>query len=163
MAVMARREGLEFDSPLHSDCAPLHSAVQALLNAGIALHCLRDLTRGGLATALVELAENSGKNLTVREDDIAVCDAVQGACEILGLDPLYVANEGRFVAFIPAADADRALAALARNPVAAGSRIVGSVGGSVAGSASAQVIMQTSLGCERLLHQLPGEQLPRIC
>ncbi|WP_323844242.1 hydrogenase expression/formation protein HypE [Microbulbifer magnicolonia] len=159
MAVMAKREGLDFDSPLQSDCAPLHSPVQDLLNAGIAVHCLRDLTRGGLATALVELAESAGRKMTVRETEIPICDPVQGACEVLGMDPFYVANEGRFVAFVPSQQAELALAVLARNPVSADSRIIGTV----ASCSSPQVILQNALGCERLLDRLPGEQLPRIC
>ncbi|WP_308367354.1 MULTISPECIES: hydrogenase expression/formation protein HypE [unclassified Microbulbifer] len=159
MAVMARREGLEFDGPLRSDCAPLHGAVEDLLNAGIAVHCLRDLTRGGLATALVELAESADKKFIVRETVIPVCEPVKGACEILGLDPLYVANEGRFVAFVPAEQAELALAVLARNPVSVGSRIIGAV----ARGNRPGVILQNALGCERLVARLPGEQLPRIC
>lgn len=159
MAVMASREGLEFDSPLHSDCAPLHSAVQSLLDAGIEIHCLRDLTRGGLATALVELAETAGRELLVGEDAIPVIEPVQGLCEILGLDPLYVANEGRFIAFVPAQQADQALSLLAESPVSAGSRVIGKV----AATGKARVILQNTLGCERLLSRLPGEQLPRIC
>lgn len=159
MAVMAKREGLEFDGPLYSDCAPLHGAVRGLLDAGIAVHCLRDLTRGGLATALVELAESAGEKFIVQESEIPVCEPVQGACEMLGLDPLYVANEGRFVAFVPPRQVEPALAALARNPASAGSRIIGTV----ASDSRPQVILQNTLGCERLLDRLPGDQLPRIC
>ncbi|UHQ55682.1 hydrogenase expression/formation protein HypE [Microbulbifer sp. YPW16] len=159
MAVMARREGLEFDSPLQSDCAPLHRPVQNLLDAGISIHCLRDLTRGGLATALVELAETAGREFLVREADIPTCDAVRGACEMLGLDPLYVANEGRFIAFVPADQVESALAVLESDPVTVGSRAIGTV----TGGDRQQVILQNALGCERLLHRLPGEQLPRIC
>ncbi|WP_237056432.1 hydrogenase expression/formation protein HypE [Microbulbifer sediminum] len=159
VAVMAKREGLCFDSPLQSDCAPLHGAVRSLLDAGITPHCLRDLTRGGLATALVELAETARKEILVHEADIPVGDAVQGACEMLGLDPLYVANEGRFIAFIRPEEVDRALSILSRDPVGSGSRIIGKVG---EGDCH-QVILRNSLGCERLLYRLPGEQLPRIC
>ncbi|WP_226876768.1 hydrogenase expression/formation protein HypE [Microbulbifer hainanensis] len=159
MAVMAKREGLEFDSALLSDCAPLHGAVKELLDAGIDIHCLRDLTRGGLATALVELAESAGKSLFVEESEIPVCEPVQGACEMLGLDPLYVANEGRFIAFIPAQQAEQAMAVLQGNPVAKNSRVIGAV----TGERRPQVILQNTLGSERLLDRLPGEQLPRIC
>ncbi|SHE58846.1 hydrogenase expression/formation protein HypE [Microbulbifer donghaiensis] len=159
MAVMARREGLEFDGPLLSDCAPLHEPVLALLEAGINVHCLRDLTRGGLATALVELAEGSRRQFSLRENDIAITEPVLGACEMLGLDPLYVANEGRFVAFVPPHQAQQALAILQKCPVSADSRAIGTVSASEA----AEVILRNSIGCERLLDRLPGEQLPRIC
>lgn len=157
MAVLALREGLRFDNPLNSDCAPLHEPVQALLAADIAVHCLRDLTRGGLATALLELAETAGVSFGVNEAEIPVSEAVQGACELLGLDPLYVANEGRFVAFVPAADAPRALALL--QSFSADSRIIGQVDSAV----STQLVLRGRLGSERLLDRLPGEQLPRIC
>lgn len=159
MAVMAKRESLEFEGPLLSDCAPLHEPILALLDAEISVHCLRDLTRGGLATALVELAETGSQQFYVREDDIAICEPVLGACEMLGLDPLYVANEGRFVAFVPPQQAERALAVLAQFPVTANSRVIGAV----ADGRTPQVILQNSLGCERLLDRLAGEQLPRIC
>ncbi len=159
MAVMAMREGLTFDNPLHSDCAPLFDPVQALLAAGIEIHCLRDLTRGGLATALVELAESSGLSLTVKEVDIPVSEAVNGACELLGLDPCYVANEGRFIAIVPASQSEHALAVLRNIPVSAGSCSIGRV---ITGDRP-QLIYRTRLGNERLLQRLPGEQLPRIC
>ncbi|MBB5210418.1 hydrogenase expression/formation protein HypE [Microbulbifer hydrolyticus] len=159
MTIMATREGLEFESPLQSDCAPLHGAVAKLLNAGIVVHCLRDLTRGGLATVLVELAESSGYQLLAREDDIPVCTPVQGACEILGLDPLYVANEGRFIAFVPEQDAARAQSILCGCPVSEGCQVIGEV----RNVARPQAVLENALGYERLLDRLPGEQLPRIC
>ncbi|SDK17967.1 hydrogenase expression/formation protein HypE [Microbulbifer yueqingensis] len=159
MAVMATREGLEFESPLRSDCAPLAEPVLALLNAGITVHCLRDLTRGGLATALVELAESAGRELVVEEAAIPVSEPVQGACELLGLDPLYVANEGRFIAFVPADRAVEALAILQGTAVAADSRVIGSA----STGHRPRVIMRNTIGSERLLDRLPGEQLPRIC
>lgn len=159
MAVMAKREGLEFDSPLQSDCAPLHEPVAALLGAGVDIHCLRDITRGGLATALVELAEASGKELQIQETAISVTESVAGACELLGLDPLYVANEGRFVVFIPAQQQALALRVLAQLPVSAESCVIGHV----TDANNARVILQNIVGCERLLDLLPGEQLPRIC
>lgn len=159
MAVMALREGLVFDNPLNSDCAALSDPVQSLLNAGIAVHCLRDLTRGGLATALVELAETTEQTFIVEEIAIPVNDAVTGACEMLGLDPCYVANEGRFIAFIPAAQAEAALTLLRNHPVSATSGLIGQVIDGKKG----QVIYKTTMGSERLMHRLPGEQLPRIC
>jgi len=159
MAVMASRAGLEFDNPLASDCAPLAEPVLALLKAGIPVHCLRDLTRGGLATALVELAESAGRSFTVDEAAITVADAVRGACELLGLDPLYVANEGRFIAFIPADHGRAALDLLRQQPVCRDAGIIGRV----LESRQSQVVQVTSVGTERLLDRLPGEQLPRIC
>ncbi|WP_226661494.1 hydrogenase expression/formation protein HypE [Microbulbifer aggregans] len=159
MAVMAKREGLEFDSPLQSDCAPLHEPVLDLLAAGISVHCLRDLTRGGLATALIELATASGRQMTLQEPEIPVGEAVQGACELLGIDPLYVANEGRFIAVVPVEQEAQALAILKRHTVSAGACAIGRVG--VSGHSS--LILQNMLGCERVLDFLPGEQLPRIC
>ena len=109
MAIMAVREDLSFESAIESDCAPLVDPVMALFDDGIDVHCLRDLTRGGLASALVEIAEASGLRSPSRRRAIPVREDVRGACEILGFDPLYVANEGRFVAFVAAADAERAL------------------------------------------------------
>ncbi|WP_288129107.1 hydrogenase expression/formation protein HypE [Microbulbifer sp.] len=159
MAVMATREGLEFDSPLQSDCAALHRPVQAMMESGIAVHCLRDLTRGGLATALVELARSSNKQLLIREPEISVCTPVQGACELLGLDPLYVANEGRFVVFVPPQVEAQALSILNSHEVSSQSRVIGHV----TDTDKPELILQNLLGCERLLDFLPGEQLPRIC
>ncbi|WP_444922126.1 hydrogenase expression/formation protein HypE [Microbulbifer sp. CnH-101-G] len=159
IAVMASREGLEFESALSSDCAPLNNAVKALLQGGVEIHCLRDLTRGGLTTALVELAETSERAFELDEEQIPVCESVQGACEMLGLDPLYVANEGRFVAVIPEEYADQAIAILGEDPVGASCAIIGQV----SDNPSCQVILKNSLGCDRLLQRLPGEQLPRIC
>ncbi|SIS68678.1 hydrogenase expression/formation protein HypE [Neptunomonas antarctica] len=159
MAVMAMREGLEFDNPLNSDCAALSDPIHTLLNEGIAIHCLRDLTRGGLATALVELAETAEKTFIVEETAIPVSEAVTGACEMLGLDPCYVANEGRFIAFIPAAQAETALTLLRDHSVSATSCIIGRVDE----DNKSQVIYKTTTGSERLMQRLPGEQLPRIC
>lgn len=166
MSVMAKREGLEFDGALLSDCAPLWNPVAELLEAGIEIHCLRDLTRGGLATALVELAESSGLSFEIEEGQVAVSEPVQGACELLGLDPMYVANEGRFILFVPAEQHKMALEVLSRQQVSAESRMIGRVTGPVSEAVPerpSEVILRNSLGCERLLSLLPGEQLPRIC
>ena len=131
----------------------------ALLDAGVTLHCLRDLTRGGLATALVEIATAAGLELRLDADAVAVSDAVRGACEILGLDPWYVANEGRLVACVPAADAARALTILRNHP--------GGVGAAVIGRATAATgpgrVLAGTIGGARVLDMLSGEQLPRIC
>jgi hydrogenase expression/formation protein HypE len=159
VAIMAVREGLRFENTIESDCATLHAPVLALLAAGIEVHCLRDLTRGGLATSLIEIAEASRLHVLVEETGIAVAENVNGACEILGLDPLYLANEGRFVAFVPAAEADRALAILRAHAVSARATCIGAVGESPAGL----VTLHSRIGTRRILDMQSGEQLPRIC
>lgn len=153
MAIMSAREGLAFESEIESDSAPLHREVLALLDAGIAVRCLRDLTRGGLASALIEISAAAGLRLELEEDAIAVREDVRAACEILGFDPLYVANEGRFAAFLPENDCGRALALL---PDA---RVIGRV----AAKGEALVTLRSPIGGARLLDLLSGEQLPRIC
>jgi len=159
IAVMAAREGLQFETPLESDCASLWSPVKTLLDDGIDIHCLRDLTRGGLGSALVEIAEAAGHDLVIEEQAVAVSPAVAGACEILGFDPLFVANEGRFVAFIPRYQAEQALKILRENEVCNGSSIIGSV----TGPGNGKVVLQTVIGSERIIDMPSGEQLPRIC
>jgi len=156
IAIMAAREGLGFETPVTSDCAPLAEAVGALIEEGVELHCLRDLTRGGLATALIEIAEAANVTIRVEESVIPVSDPVRGACEILGLDPLYVANEGRFVAIVPA-DAAETTAALLRR---FGDNV--SIIGSVENDPPGAVYLDT-IGGTRCLDMLTGEQLPRIC
>lgn len=159
MAVMAQREGLAFESPIVSDLALLWPAVDALLREGLEVHCLRDLTRGGLATALIEIAETARVGVRVEETAIAVSEPVRGACELLGLDPLYVANEGRCVVFLPPAQADAALAVLRRfAPDGTPAKI-----GVVRADALGDVTLRNAIGVERVLHRLSGEQLPRIC
>ncbi len=159
MAIMATRAGLEFESEIRSDCAPLHTAVAALLGAGLDVHCLRDLTRGGLATSLVELAEAADVAIAIDAAQVPVSELVQGACEILGLDPLYVANEGRFVCVLPAAQAERAVAILRRTAPGGAPVIIGTVAAGPAG----QVTQRSIIGAERIIDRLSGEQLPRIC
>ncbi len=160
MAIMAVREGLSFESPILSDCAPLATSVQALLQAGITVHCLRDLTRGGLASALVEIAEAAGLQLAIDERRIPVQEDVRGACEFLGLDPLYVANEGRFVAFVPGTEADRAVAILREQAPGGNAQRIGEV----VGPASPVLVTLTSqIGVSRVVTRFSGEQLPRIC
>ena len=159
MAIMAAREGLAFESTIESDCAPLSRPVLALLDAGIELHCLRDLTRGGLASSLVEIAEASAHHILIREPAIPVPENVCGACEILGFDPLYVANEGRFVCFVHPRDAERTLALLRGDPVCSQAQIIGEVTDGAAG----MVTMRTRIGSTRVVDMLSGEQLPRIC
>ena len=159
MAVMARREGLAFDSPIESDCAPLAEPVAALLEAGIDVHCLRDLTRGGLASIAVEVAEARGLQLEIEERAVPVLEEVRGACEILGLDPLYVANEGRFAAFVPEAGADQTIDILRRIPVSAGACRVGRATAEETGL----VMVESAIGVRRVMDLFSGEQLPRIC
>ncbi|MCS7315187.1 MAG: hydrogenase expression/formation protein HypE [Bryobacterales bacterium] len=159
VAILSVREGLEFDAPILSDTAPLWEPVAALLGAGIQVHCLRDLTRGGLAAALNEIAQARGLVISLEEAAIPVSEPVKGACEILGLDPLYVANEGRFVAFVPREQAERALEALRRVPVSAGAARIGTV----LDESPAAVVLRSRVGGRRVMDMLSGEQLPRIC
>lgn len=158
IAVMAAREGFGFEGDIVSDCAPLAATVMRLIDARIELHCLRDPTRGGLATTLVEIAQAGGVVIRINEAAIAVSDPVRGACELLGLDPLYVANEGRFAAFVPQHAAQSALAVLRDGPGGAAAAIIGRV--ETAGRA---VLLDGLLGGTRALDMLSGEQLPRIC
>ena len=159
IAIMAEREGLAFETTIESDSAPLAGLVQQLLRGGIHIHCMRDLTRGGLASALVELAEASSLAIEIREADIPVLEQVQGACEMLGLDPLYVANEGRFVAFVPADDSEPALRIMQSHPLGC----AGAVIGAVTADPSKLLTMKSKIGARRIIDMLSGEQLPRIC
>jgi len=157
ITIMSLREGLGFETPLESDCAPLWPAISALLEAGIEIHCLRDLTRGGLASALNEIATDAGVGVSIEEAAVAKCEAVAAACEILGLDPLYVANEGRFAAFVASRDAERALEILKTHEMTAS--IIGTVGNRGPGLVEAT----GPFGHSRILDLLSGEQMPRIC
>jgi hydrogenase expression/formation protein HypE len=159
VAILSVREGLEFEAPIQSDTAPLWEPVEALLKAGIEVHCLRDLTRGGLASALNEIAEAARVGMTISETAVPVAEAVRGACEILGLDPMYVANEGRFVAFVPQPEAERALDLMRRLPVCSLAAQIGVVGAVAPGT----VTLKSRIGGHRVLDMLSGEQLPRIC
>jgi hydrogenase expression/formation protein HypE len=159
IAVLAHREGLAFETTIESDTAPLWDAVAKLLSAGVTIHCMRDLTRGGLASALNEIAGTARVSIALNEALIPVTDDVRGACEILGLDPLYVANEGRFVCFVPMSEAEKALAALHSTRAAAGAVLAGRVGEGPKG----RVTAKSPIGATRILDMLSGEQLPRIC
>lgn len=159
IAVMAARHGLGFETAIESDCTPLTSPALALVEAGIELHCLRDLTRGGLASALVEIAETAGIAINLEEASISVRDDVRSACELLGLDPLHVANEGRFVAFVTETNTGRALEILRRHPMCSDSAVIGRVTPGQPGQVSSRGILGTS----RAIDMLSGEQLPRIC
>lgn len=156
IAVMSARAGITFDEPFLSDCAPLWPDVEALIDGAVDLHCLRDLTRGGLAAALVEIAETANVSIEVDGARIPVQPAVQGACELLGLDPLHVANEGRYVAFVPETHMDQALAIMRNRGAAA---IIGRVGRLQSGA----VLLKSPYGPTRRVHLPSGEQLPRIC
>lgn len=156
IAILSVREGLRFEGAVESDVAPLHGATSALLAAGIDVHCMRDLTRGGLASAVNEIARAAGVAIDLEEAAVPVAEPVRGACEMLGIDPLYVACEGRMVVFVPGDAADAALAVLSRfMPLAA------RIGRIAAGPA--RVTVQGPLGGRRFLDLLSGEQLPRIC
>jgi hydrogenase expression/formation protein HypE len=159
MAVMSEREGLAFESSIETDCAALADLVLRMLDAGVELHCLRDLTRGGLVSALHEIAEAAHLDMNIDERAIPVTPEVAGACEIIGLDPLYVANEGRFIAFIPRAESERALAIMSEHSLGAGSARIGVVGERGSGT----VTLTGRLGTTRILDLHSGEQLPRIC
>jgi hydrogenase expression/formation protein HypE len=159
IAILSARESLGFETELVSDCAPLVAPVLELLEADVEVHCLRDLTRGGLGAALVEIAESSRHHVAIEEDAIPVPEDVAGACEVLGLDPLYVANEGRFVAFVAAHDAERAVDVLHRHRASSDARLIGEV----APRGPALVTMKTRLGPSRIVDLPTGELLPRIC
>ncbi|MGB8701426.1 MAG: hydrogenase expression/formation protein HypE [Thermosynechococcaceae cyanobacterium] len=170
IAIMAQREGLEFETTLESDLAPVAGQVQALLSAGIEIHCMRDLTRGGLATALNEIATAAQVEIELEENRIPICEAVQGACEILGLDPLYIANEGRFIAFVPESDAAAALQILQDTSLTNSAGSIQKIGTvkpltipEKFGFLQGIVKLKHKIGGTRILDTLSGEQLPRIC
>jgi hydrogenase expression/formation protein HypE len=167
MTIMTQREGLRFDSPLESDCAPLNGLVASLLAAVAplpagpagAIRCLRDPTRGGLATVLNELAGRSQVGIEIDEAAVPVRDAVRGACELLGLDPLYVANEGKLVAVVAPEAADTALTALRTHEYGQEAAIIGRV----TEGHPRRAVLRTVLGARRVVDMLVAEQLPRIC
>ena len=160
MAIMSVREGLTFEGALESDCGSLAGLAGALLDAaGADVHCLRDLTRGGLAAALNEIATGAGVGIELQETAIPVAKPVAAACELLGLDPLYVANEGRLVAFVPAESADGILEIMRADPACVGPAVIGTVTDEHPGT----VELRGSLGGGRIVDMLSGEQMPRIC
>lgn len=159
IAIMSVREGLEFETEIKSDTAPLNSLIEDMLKASKNIHVMRDPTRGGVATTLNELAEQSELGIVVNEEDIPVPDAVRGACEILGLDPLYIANEGKLLAFVPPDECDRVLFTMRKHPLGRNSVVIGEVVNQHAGT----VVMKNRIGGNRVLDMLTGEQLPRIC
>ncbi|MGA2286087.1 MAG: hydrogenase expression/formation protein HypE [Dehalococcoidia bacterium] len=159
IAIMALREGLDLDVAIESDSAPLFPMVEALAAEGIDIHMLRDPTRGGVSSALNEIAKKSGTGIVIEEKRIAVGPGVQGVCEILGLDPLYVANEGNFLAFVAADEGERAVQVLRRQPCGREAAVIGRAVAEHGGT----VVMRTQIGGERIVDVMSGEQLPRIC
>ncbi len=159
IAIMSQREGLRFSVPVESDCAPLNKLVAQMLVASTRIHCLRDPTRGGLATTLNEFARQSNVGIVIEEDKIPVKDGVRAACELLGLDPIYVANEGKLVAVVEPDDADKILAQMKQNGYGRDAAIIGEVTTKHPG----RVLMKTKLGSSRIVDMLSGELLPRIC
>jgi hydrogenase expression/formation protein HypE len=159
IAIMAEREGLEFESSVESDCAPLSKAVLDLLAQGIDVHCLRDLTRGGLASSLNEIANVAKFPMEIEEGKIPLEPAVRAACELLGFDPLYVANEGRFVAFVPPTQVDKTISLLKSHASSQNACWIGIV----QKTGDPIVVVKNQIGSRRILDMLSGEQLPRIC
>ena len=159
IAILSKRENLEFETEIRSDSAPLHGLVAAMVEAVPSIHCLRDPTRGGLGTTLNELAQQSRVGMRIREADIPIKPDVAAACELLGIDPLYVANEGKLVAICPAAAAERLLSVLRAHPLGRDASVIGEV----VADEHAFVQMETGFGGQRMVDWLAGEQLPRIC
>jgi hydrogenase expression/formation protein HypE len=159
IAIMSEREGLKFSSPVKSDCAPLNHLVAEMLEVSSEIHCLRDPTRGGLATTLNEFAAQSGVGIVIHEEAVPVRDAVRAACEMLGFDPLYVANEGKLVAVVAPDDAERVVGRMKKSRYGANAAIIGEVTEDHPG----KVVLRTSLGASRIVDMLVGELLPRIC
>jgi len=158
MAILSQREGIEIKTSLRSDCAPLTPLLDALLKETTQIHSLRDPTRGGLATALNEIAQSSKVGIFLKEEEIPIREEVRGVCDLLGFDPLYVANEGKLILILPAELAPRALRALRAHPLGKDAQVIGRVEEGPEG-----VFLQTRIGGTRPLLMLEGEQLPRIC
>jgi hydrogenase expression/formation protein HypE len=159
MAVMAAREGFGFETVIESDCDAVTAPVLALIKAGIEVHCLRDLTRGGLASALVEIAETANLAIAIEETAVPVRPDVTAACELLGLDPFHVANEGRFIAFVLPESSEHAIEILRGHSVSSGAALIGEVKDGPPG----RVSCRGPLGVARAIDMLSGEQMPRIC
>ncbi len=159
VAVLSRREGIAFQTSVVSDCAPLWGLVKRMLATGAPIHALRDPTRGGLAAAVNDIARASGVGIRLTETALPVSREVRGACDLLGLDPLTIANEGKVVVFCPGKDTDRVLAAMQRDPLGKTARVIGEVAETPKGMA----LLRTSIGGERIVDLPTGEDLPRIC
>jgi hydrogenase expression/formation protein HypE len=158
-AILVARQQLALESDVESDCAPLNGLIAAMLDACPEIHCLRDATRGGVATVLNEFAQSSNVTIRIREADVPLREEVKGACEILGLDPLYLANEGKLVAVVPPCAADGVLAAMRAHPLGREAAAIGEVEEGPGGL----VVLHTVFGGQRIVDMLVGEQLPRIC
>jgi hydrogenase expression/formation protein HypE len=159
IAILAQREGLEFESEIESDSAPLHTLVAAMLDVTHDFRCFRDPTRGGVSSTCNEIAAQSKVGILLEEETIPVREEVKGACEMLGLDPLYVANEGKLIAIVDPRRTDEVIEAMRRHPLGSEARIIGTVTESHPGL----VAMRTTLGTTRIVDMLAGDQLPRIC
>jgi hydrogenase expression/formation protein HypE len=159
IAIMAERNGLSFNPPVLSDTAPLNGLVSTMLRKTKEIHAMRDPTRGGLATTLKEIAVDSGYSIVIEEDAIPVPSGVKGACELLGLDPLYVANEGILIAIVKSDVADMLVKTMRQHPFGKDACIIGQVQKSPSG----MVLLKTSIGGTRIVEMLSGDQLPRIC
>ena len=159
IAIMSVREGLQFGTKIESDTASLNGLVARMLEVCPDIHVLRDPTRGGIASSLNEIAESANKGIVIHEDTIPIDEEVRGACEILGLDPLYVANEGKLLAFVSAAESESLLSTMKAHPLGRNSVIIGEVVGDHPGT----VLMKSRIGGSRVVDMLSGEQLPRIC
>ncbi len=159
IAIMSVREGLEFETQIESDTAPLNDLVIKMFDASKEIHVLRDLTRGGVASALNEIAQKADVGISISEERILISEGVKGACEILGLDPLYVANEGKLVAFVAPDVTEKVLAAMRAHPLGKEAIVIGEVVTDHPGV----VVMKSSIGGTRVVDMLSGEQLPRIC
>jgi hydrogenase expression/formation protein HypE len=159
IAILAQRAGLEFETQIQSDSAALHTLVAEMIGVTRAIRCMRDPTRGGVSSTLNEIAQQSRVGIELEERTIPVCEEVRGACELLGLDPLYVANEGKLIAIVGPEAADAVLQAMRRHPLGAEAQIIGTVKKENPGL----VTMRTPLGTTRIVDMLTGDQLPRIC
>ena len=159
LAVLIQREGISFESHIASDTAPLNHMVSRMLTVCKNIHVLRDPTRGGVGTALNEISEQSNVEIRIDEDSIPIRNEVASACELLGFDPMYVANEGKLIAFVPDTDVDKVIAVMKKDEAGKDACVIGEV----VGDKSSRVFMQTRIGGTRILDMLTGEQLPRIC
>lgn len=159
IAIMSARENLSFETSIKSDCTPLNSLVEKMLAVSKNIHVLRDPTRGGVASALNEIAQKANVGILIEEDKIPIREEVKGACELLGFDPLYIANEGKLLAIVAEEDAEKVLIEMKKHPLGKDSSIIGRV----TNENLKTVIMKTSIGSKRIVDMLSGEQLPRIC
>ena len=160
IAIMAQREGIRMEVSVESDCAPLYPLISDILATGAEVKAMRDPTRGGLATVLCEMAASSATTVLIKEEAVPVRDDVRGATELLGFDPLYLANEGKVVVFVKKKDAALVLDAMRRNRLGRNAAVIGEV---IGGKVKGRVLLETTIGSRRIIEKLSGEQLPRIC